>query len=138
MHPMKKVLDTIWNAGHTPKLLVDATYDDVEIPDYVKKRWGARLPLDLNASYPLNVDFTEQDIQVDLAFNGHVARCIVPWKRIYAIIDCESGQGITVPSHAPKVTNAAVVEGAVAAPEEAAPQPHRGFVPRVIKGGKSN
>lgn len=131
MHPLKKVLDAIWNAGHTPKVVVDATHDDVVMPDYIKDRWGNQMPIDLDAKNPLNIDFDEEGVHADLAFNGHVARCTLPWRRIYIVIDRETGQGIRLHDHAP------VANDSPAAVAGDSP-PARGFVPRVIKGGKSN
>lgn len=130
-HPLKKLLDTIWNAGHTPKLLIDATHEDVDYPAHIKTQWGAKLPIDLNAAMPMNIEFTEQGIHADFYFQGARARCFTPWQRIYAVIDRETGQGAFFPMLAPKDALPAQAEPATAAADEPAP---RGL--RLIKGGK--
>ena len=92
-HPIQIALDAIWNIGHTPKIVVDATQADVVVPEHIREKWGVHLPIDLNASYPLNLDYSENGIQVDLAFSGNVCRCTFPWVMIYLVIDRDTGSG---------------------------------------------
>lgn len=142
VHPMKQILDNIWNAGHTPKLLIDATHDDVVFPDYVKDRWGNKMPIDLDAQNPLNIVFDEVGIHADLAFDGHVARCTMPWKRIYAVIDRDTGKGLFISEHAPSEQTTGIpiasVGGKAALIPSTKDEPvveRKGL--RLVKGGKA-
>ncbi|AKF09729.1 ClpXP protease specificity-enhancing factor SspB [Sandaracinus amylolyticus] len=101
-HPIHAAIDDIWNAGHTPRIQVDARRDDVVVPEFVKTKWGARLVLDLDASWPLNLTASEQGLEVDLAFQGQVTRCTLPWASIYVVLDRATGRGIVIESHLPK------------------------------------
>ncbi|UJR86814.1 ClpXP protease specificity-enhancing factor SspB [Sandaracinus amylolyticus] len=101
-HPIHAAIDDIWNAGHTPRIQVDARRDDVVVPEFVKTKWGARLVLDLDASWPLNLTTSAAGIEVDLAFQGQVTRCTLPWASIYVVLDRATGRGIVIESHLPK------------------------------------
>lgn len=101
-HPIQQAIEDIWAAGHTPRVQVDARRDDVVLPESVKTRWGSRLVLDLDAAWPLNLAYGEKGIEVDLAFQGHVTRCTLPWAAIYVVLDRVTGRGIVVESHLPQ------------------------------------
>lgn len=101
-HPIQQAIEDIWEAGHTPRIQVDARRDDVSVPESVKTRWGARLVLDLDAAWPLNLEYGEQGIAVDLAFQGQVTRCTLPWAAIYVVLDRSTGRGVVVEGHLPK------------------------------------
>jgi len=101
-HPIQQTLDEIWKSGHTPRLQVDARRTDVVVPEHVRARWGSRLVLDLDASYPLELEYSAQGIHVDLAFQGTVTRCTLPWQAIYVVLDRSTGRGIAIERHAPK------------------------------------
>ncbi|MDQ3032546.1 MAG: ClpXP protease specificity-enhancing factor SspB [Myxococcota bacterium] len=101
-HPIQAAIDDIWNAGHTPRLQIDARRDDVVVPDSVRERWGARLVLDLDASWPLNLQMDESGVAVDLAFQGVVTRCTLPWASIYVVLDRSTGRGVVIESHMPR------------------------------------
>jgi hypothetical protein len=131
MHPIKKLLDNIWNEGHTPLLLLDSRHEDVVMPAYIKVQFGERLPIKLKAADPLNIAFDETGIHADLAFQGHVMRCTMPWKRIYVVADDDTRVGVTITAHAPAATDRKEVEAVVKAETKKA-----AFT--VIKGGKSN
>lgn len=127
-HRIQAALDRIWNAGHTPKIVVDSSHKDVVIPEFVRAKWKENLPIDLLASYPLNLTYSETGISVDLAFSGSVCRCTFPWTRIRLVIDREAGtvfKGETDADVEPQVPPILEVP------------PVRGWSPRVIKGGKS-
>ena len=57
--------------------------------------------IDLDPSYPLNLAYTKEGLEVELAFQGQVTRCLFGWLSIYAIIDRSTGRGIVVESHLP-------------------------------------
>jgi stringent starvation protein B len=101
-HPIQQAIEDIWEAGHTPRIQVDARRGDVSVPESVKTRWGARLVLDLDAAWPLNLEYGEDGIAVDLAFSGQVTRCTLPWEAIYVVLDRSTGRGVVIESHLPK------------------------------------
>ncbi len=101
-HPIQAAIDDIWNAGHTPRLQIDARRKDVIVPEFVKTKWGARLVLDLDASWPLNLEANQSGIQVDLAFQGTVTRCALPWESIYVVLDRSTGRGFVIEAHVPE------------------------------------
>jgi len=80
---------------------VDARRVDVMVPEFIRKQWQARLVIDLDPSYPLNLAYTKEGLEVELAFAGQVTRCLFGWLSIYAIIDRSTGRGIVVESHLP-------------------------------------
>jgi len=101
-HPIQQAIEDIWEAGHTPRIQVDARREDVSVPESVKTRWGARLVLDLDAAWPLNLEYGAEGIAVDLAFQGQVTRCTLPWEAIYVVLDRSTGRGVVVEAHLPK------------------------------------
>ena len=101
-HPIQQAIEDIWEAGHTPRIQVDARREDVSVPESVKTRWGARLVLDLDAAWPLNLEYGPEGIAVDLAFQGQVTRCTLPWEAIYVVLDRSTGRGVVVEAHLPK------------------------------------
>lgn len=120
-HPIQQAIDDIWKAGHTPRIQVDARRADVTIPEQVKTRWGARLVLDLDAAWPLNLEYGPKGLEVDLAFAGFVSRCALPWAAIYVVLDRATGRGMVIEEHVPKV-DAPADEPASAAPRALAPR----------------
>jgi stringent starvation protein B len=100
-HPIQAAIEDIWSLGHTPRLQIDARREDVVVPEFVKSRWGARLVLDLDATWPLNFEATKSGLGVDLAFQGIVTRCTLPWESIYVVLDRSTGRGIAIETHMP-------------------------------------
>jgi stringent starvation protein B len=125
-HPLQTILDVIWNAGHTPKLVVDSTHEDVVAPEHVKAQWKEWLQIDLCASYPLNLDYSKEGVSVDLAFSGSTCRCFFPWARITMVVDRETGEGVALKS-----------PGAAEPMPKIEAKPARAWTPKVLKGGKS-
>lgn len=101
-HPIQAAIEDIWDAGHTPRIQVDARRPDVIVPESVKSKWAARLVLDLDASWPLDLEASESGLRVDLAFQGVVTRCTIPWAAIYVVLDRSTGRGIVIESHMPE------------------------------------
>lgn len=145
---VKSLLDGIWNKGHCPKIIIDATHKDVEIPEYVREEWGARLALNLVASDPLDPGFDDDALRLTLAFRGHVVRCTFPWNRIYMVADRETGQGAVIQTNLPEGVRStatpprAIVETLGEANHKTDPAPppvaKRPNPFRVIPGGKKN
>lgn len=100
-HPIEYLLDSLWKQGRTPRLQVNTMLDGVDVPAHIKERWGKRLVIDLEAAWPLNPVFTEKAFAVDLAFQGSVYRCTLPWESIYVVLDRESGKGAVIEAHLP-------------------------------------
>lgn len=115
-HPIQQAIEDIWKAGHTPRIQLDARRADVEVPQSVREKWGARLVLDLDAAWPLNLEYDSDGIAVDLAFQGHVSRCKLPWVSIYVVLDRATGRGVVIEPHLPEDEASARVE---------APKPER-------------
>ena len=130
-HPIQKILDRIWNEGHTPMILVDSRPEDVVLPAHIKDRYKESLALMLGAKDPLNIEFDETGIHADLAFNFHVARCTIPWKRNYQVMDTTTGAGVKLTLHEPSANEQKAAEEDVKAEVKRAT-----FT--VISGGKSN
>lgn len=100
-HPIQAAIEDVYVAGHTPRLQIDARRKDVELPDSVRRSWQARLVIDLDPSYPLELSYDADGLSVDLAFQGMVSRCRFGWRAIYAVIDRSTGRGIVVEAHLP-------------------------------------
>ncbi len=96
----RSILD-LTHKGKSARLVVDATLDGVEIPDHVRDEWGARLFIDLNPAWPLNLDFDEQAIYADLGFQGVLMRCRLPFRAVWAVMDLAKGAGFVFKEHVP-------------------------------------
>lgn len=132
-HPLKSLLDQIWNEGHTPRLIINATHKDVIVPEWLRAQHKDHLVLDLNANDPMNFEFELDHISADFAFSGTVVRCTIPWKRILAVFDRDTGHGVRITD--PELMEAGVKQLASALKEPEKP-PVRKF--GVIQGGKKN
>jgi stringent starvation protein B len=100
-HPIQAAIEDVYAAGHTPRLQLDARRRDVIVPDFIRRTWQARLVIDLDPSYPLDLAYEAAGIGVDLAFQGQVSRCTLSWESIYAVIDRSTGRGVVVEAHLP-------------------------------------
>jgi stringent starvation protein B len=100
-HPIQAAIEDVYAAGHTPRLQIDARRRDVVVPDFIRRQWQARLVIDLDPTYPLDLAYEVGGISVDLAFQGQVTRCTLPWEAIYAVIDRSTGRGIVLEAHLP-------------------------------------
>ena len=96
----RSILD-LTHKGKSARLVVDATQGGVEIPDHVREEWGARLFIDLNPAWPLNLDFDEQAIYADLGFQGVLMRCRLPFRAVWAVMDLAKGAGFVFKEHVP-------------------------------------
>lgn len=139
-HPIQRAIEDVYATGHTPRVQVDARRVDVTVPEFIRKQWQARLVIDLDPSYPLNLAYTKEGLVVELAFQGQVTRCLFGWLSIYAIIDRSTGRGIVVESHLPPAElDAALlwVEKPKAAPKNGRKaSPLRALSPSGSKGEK--
>ncbi|MBK7976874.1 MAG: hypothetical protein IPK07_27655 [Deltaproteobacteria bacterium] len=121
----RSILD-LTHKGKSARLVVDSTLDGVEIPDHVREEWGARLFIDLNPAWPLNLDFDEQAIYADLGFQGVLMRCRLPFRAVWAVMDLAKGAGFVFKEHVPPAFAkelAPALEKAPGAEPAAAPAP---------------
>lgn len=125
-------MDTIWNRGATPTIMVDATREDVTgIPESIRKQRGAQTPIELKASYPLRLVYTEQALECDLAFSGATCRCVLPWASVWAVHASDSDRSLI------DVVYASYIGVEVEPREGVRPPPPQRPKLSVIKGGKS-
>lgn len=93
LHPIGRAIEDVLGAGHTPRLQIDSRRKDVVVPAHVRTKWGPRLIIDLDPSWPLALEHTPEALEVDLAFQGLIERCKLGWGAIYALVDRATGQG---------------------------------------------
>lgn len=98
-HPIQDAIEAIFKDGHVPRLQVDARVADV--PEPVRAKWGSRLVIDLDASWPMNLEWKHDGFEADLAFGGIVMRCRFPWHAVYVVLDRATGTGIVIDKHMP-------------------------------------
>lgn len=89
----KRAIESLHQEGACPRLQIDLTREGVVCPDFLIEKWGERLVIDLDPSYPLNLAFTAIGVEADLSFGGYVTRCKFPYASIYMIADRASGRG---------------------------------------------
>src|SRR5690606_27254287 len=102
VHPVQSVVESLYAAGRCPRLHVNATCEGVVCPDFIREQWQERLIIDLDASYPLDLSFTEDGIGADLSFGGYVTRCTFPWKAVYVVADRATGRGYVLDQNMPE------------------------------------
>jgi stringent starvation protein B len=102
VHPVQSVVESLYAAGRCPRLHVNATCEGVVCPDFIREQWQERLIIDLDATYPLDLSFSEEGIGADLSFGGYVTRCSFPWKAIYVVADRATGRGIVLDQNMPE------------------------------------
>jgi stringent starvation protein B len=106
VHPVQSVVqslvESLYAAGRCPRLQVNASCEGVVCPDFIREQWQERLIIDLDASYPLDLTFTEDAIGVDLSFGGYVTRCSFPWKAVFAVQDRATGRGVVIDQNMPE------------------------------------
>jgi stringent starvation protein B len=49
----------------------------------------------------LNIEFTDEGVEADLAFGGHVERCRFPYRAIYVVIDRTTNRGLSIDANMP-------------------------------------
>src|SRR5690606_32978283 len=101
VHPVQSVVESLYAAGRCPRLHVNATCEGVVCPDFIREQWQERL-IDLDASYPLDLTFSDEGIGADLSFGGYVTRCTFPWRAIYVVADRATGRGIVLDQNMPE------------------------------------
>lgn len=95
-HPVALAIEHLHQHGTTPRLVIDARRADVSVPEHVRSKWAERLVIDLDPSYPLDLDIDETGVHASLAFAGLVTRCSFGFDAIYVIVERKSGQVVLV------------------------------------------
>lgn len=130
VHPVQSVIESLNAAGRCPRLHVNADFDGVVCPEFVRDKWRERLVIDLDPSYPLDLQFAEEGLEANLSFGGHVSRCIFPWGAIYVVADRNTGRGVVLDQNVPESVRQA--QKARPAPDrvaDAGPPPTAGPTP---------
>ncbi len=106
VHPVQSVVESLYEAGRCPRLHVNALWDGVVCPDFIREQWKERLIIDLDASYPLDLTFGDNGLSADLSFGGYVTRCEFPWEAVYIVADRATGRGIVLDRNMPESVRA--------------------------------
>lgn len=101
-HSIQSLVESIHRDGSCPRLQVDLTRPGIVCPDFVCEKWGEKLIIDLDPSYPLDLRFTATGIDVDLSFGGYVSRCTFPYAAIYMVADRATGKGMLFEENMPE------------------------------------
>lgn len=101
VHPVQSVVESLYANGRCPRLHVNALGEGVVCPDFIREQWQERLIIDLDSSYPLDLEFEEAGISANLSFGGYVTRCTFPWAAIYVVADRATGRGIVLDQNMP-------------------------------------
>ena len=126
VHPVQSVIESLYAAGRCPRLHVNALFEDVSCPDFIREQWRERLIIDLDPSYPLDLTFEEDGLGADLSFGGYVTRCSFPYGAVYVVADRSTGRGIVLDQNMPdsvKRTRYGRAGGDASTPEPAKPAP---------------
>ena len=83
-----------------PRLVINALFDGVVLPLWVKEKWGESLPIDLDPSYPLDLRMDDEGLHCTLSF-GSASDCFFPWPSIYLVQDRETSLGLVLEEHLP-------------------------------------
>lgn len=102
MHPIQSAVEQIYAQESCPRLHINVTCEGVECPDHIKAQWGERLVIDLDPSYPLELEFSETGVAANLSFGGFVERCVFPWASIYVVGERDTGRGRVIADHVPE------------------------------------
>jgi stringent starvation protein B len=101
VHPVQSVIESLYAAGRCPRLHVNALFEGVSCPDFIREQWRERLIIDLDPSYPLDLTFESDGLGADLSFGGYVTRCSFPYGAVYVVADRSTGRGIVLDQNMP-------------------------------------
>jgi len=102
VHPVQSVIESLYAAGRCPRLHVNAAFEGVVCPDFIREQWQERLIIDLDPSYPLDLTFEADGLAADLSFGGYVTRCTFPYGAVYVVADRSTGRGIVLDQNMPE------------------------------------
>lgn len=135
------------------RLVVNSLLEGVDVPQFIREKWGTRLILDLLPEYPLEEAYDVEAFYASLMTRGFCWRAKLKWEAIWAIIPLD-GKGFPIAfneaipqdvresSVLPDIRNS----GEAASDATALPPPKFDEPPttpsrpslRVIKGGKGS
>ena len=71
----------------TAKVIIDPTKltDGHGIPETVISRYASGIPLNLNPSYPMELELLDEGLCVVLSFGGRPSACFIPWAAVGVI-----------------------------------------------------
>lgn len=89
---LRAMMDWIIDSGHTPYVLVDATYPGVQVPtEHVQ---DGRIVLNLSASAVRGLGITLDALSCDGRFGGRAFGIVLPIGSIAAVYARETGDGM--------------------------------------------
>lgn len=89
---LRAMMDWIIDSGHTPYVLVDATYPGVQVPtEHVQ---DGRIVLNLSASAVRGLGITLDALSCDGRFGGRAFGIVLPMGSIAAVYARETGDGM--------------------------------------------
>lgn len=106
VHPVQSMVESIHAKGDCPRLQLDLTCEGIVCPDFVVEQWQESLVIDLDPNYPLNLEFTDESVTVDLSFAGYVHTCVFPFKAIYMVADRATAKGMMFEENLPESVRA--------------------------------
>ncbi|PRP92620.1 Stringent starvation protein B [Enhygromyxa salina] len=113
MQQIQRTIESLQAKDACPRLHVDVTHADAVCPDFVREKWTERLVIDLDPSYPLELEFTALGVEANLSFGGYVTRCVFPWAAIYVVAERDTGRGRVFEDHVPASLRAKLAPTAV-------------------------
>ncbi len=113
---IQRWIEELQGVGQCPRLMIDATVDGVEVPDWIKNQWGEALPIDLDSSFPLDLRLEDDGLYCCLSFGGPWD-CFFPWRSIYVVQDRDSQFGVVIDANLPAEFEMVAKDEPIAHPE---------------------
>lgn len=107
-----KAITELSDAGAVPRLYINTKALGTIFPEHILQ--ASTVEITLRPEYPLNLEHTSQGLLADLAFDGALMRCFMPWRSIFAVSDAKTGIGICIRANLPPL--AQLVEPEVSPP----------------------
>lgn len=94
---LRALYEWIVDNGATPQILVDATADDLQVPETVRS--GDKVVLNIAPQAVRDLDMDGEYVSFVARFSGVSHGVIVPVDAVLAIYARENGQGMMFPEH---------------------------------------
>lgn len=124
---LRALYEWIGDNDMTPHLLVDATFEGVQVPKSTIK--DGRVVLNIAARAVAQLDMGNREVRFKARFGGVSQSVVVPLAAILAIYAQETGQGMMLPEDGGALPDGSAVEP----PEPPEDGPKRGGHLRVVK-----
>ena len=124
---LRALYEWIGDNDMTPHLLVDATFEGVQVPKSTIK--DGRVVLNIAARAVAQLDMGNREVRFKARFGGVSQSVVVPLAAILAIYAQETGQGMMLPEDGGRMPD----ESAGEPPEPPEDGPKRGGHLRVVK-----